>query len=130
MAIGFQISGTGITTAIIIPDKTLTRKSRPQIRKAKFGDGYEQRAKKGLNSIEEEYNVDFVHRDKAVVDDIVKFFDNKAGVTSFNFTIPDTNDTTATGEKTIKVVCSDWSTTYSNSGSYSLSAKFERIYAP
>ena len=55
MAIGFQISGTGITTATIIPDKTLTRKSSPQVRKAKFGDGYEQRAKKGLNSIEEEY---------------------------------------------------------------------------
>ena len=52
MAIGYQISGTSITTATIIPDKTLTRKSSPQIRKAKFGDGYQQRAKKGLNSIE------------------------------------------------------------------------------
>ena len=130
MAIGFQISGTGITTATIIPDKTLSRKSSPQVRKAKFGDGYEQRAKKGLNSIEEKYTVNFVNRAKATADDLVKFFDNKAGVTSFDFTLPDTNDTTATGEKTIKVVCSDWSTTYSNSGSYSLSAKFERIYGP
>ena len=130
MAIGFQISGTGITTATIIPDKTLSRKSSPQVRKAKFGDGYEQRSKKGLNSIEEKYTVNFVNRAKDTADDLVKFFDNKAGVTSFDFTLPDTNDTTATGEKTIKVVCSDWSTTYSNSNHYTVNATFDRIYAP
>mgnify|MGYP001173688859 FL=1 len=130
MAIGFQISGTGITTATIIPDKTLSRKSSPQVRKAKFGDGYEQRAKKGLNSIEEKYTVNFVNRAKATADDIIKFFDNKAGVTSFEFTLPDTNDTTATGERTIKVVCSDWSLTYANSDHYTVNATFDRIYAP
>jgi len=130
MAIGFEISGTGITTETIVPDKTLTRKSNPRILSAKFGDGYEQRAKAGLNSIEEDYDVNFTNRPKASADDLVKFFDGKAGVTSFNFTIPDTNDTTATGEKTIKVVCSEWNTTYANGEHYNVSAKFKRVYAP
>jgi|TARA_B100001094_G_scaffold30140_1_gene25102 phage-related protein len=130
MAIGFQISGTSITTATIIPDKTLARSSAPRVRSAKFGDGYEQRAKSGLNSIDETFTLNFVNRTKATIDDLNKFFDDKAGVTSFNFTIPDTDNTTTTGEKTIRVVCSEWSTQYSNSDHYSMSASFVRIYQP
>jgi phage-related protein len=130
MAIGFQISGTNITTATIIPDKTLARTSAPRVRSAKFGDGYEQRAKSGLNSIDETFTVNFVNRTKATIDDLNKFFDDKAGVTSFDFTIPDTDNTTTTGEKTIRVVCPEWSTQYSNSGHYSLNASFNRIYQP
>lgn len=130
MAIGFQISGTNITTATIIPDKTLARTSAPRVRSAKFGDGYEQRAKSGLNSIDESFTVNFVNRTKATIDDLNKFFDDKAGVTSFDFTIPDTDNTTTTGEKTIRVVCKEWSTQYSNSDHYSMSASFERIYQP
>ena len=130
MAIGFAISGTNITSATIIPDKTLTRASKPKIRSAKFGDGYEQRSKAGLNSIEEAFTVAFVNRPKATIDDLNTFFADKAGVTSFNFTIPDTDNTTATGEKTIRVVCQDWNTQYSNSDHYSMSANFIRIYQP
>lgn len=130
MAIGFQISGTNITTATIIPDKTLARTSAPRVRSAKYGDGYEQRAKSGLNSIDESFTLNFVNRTKATIDDLNKFFDDKAGVTSFDFTIPDTDNTTTTGEKTIRVVCKEWSTQYSNSDHYSMSASFERIYQP
>lgn len=130
MALGFQISGTNITTATIIPDKSLSRTSTPKIRSAIYGDGYEQRAKSGLNSIEEEFNVTFVNRTKAVVDDLNVFFADKAGVSSFPFTIPDTDNTTTTGEKTIKVVCSTWETYYSNSDHYSMNATFKRIYQP
>ena len=130
MAIGFQISGTNITTATIIPDKTLARTSAPRVRSAKYGDGYEQRAKSGLNSIDESFTLNFVNRTKATIDDLNKFFDDKAGVTSFDFTIPDTDNTTTTGEKTISVVCKEWSTQYSNSDHYSMSASFERIYQP
>ena len=130
MAIGFAISGTGITSQTIIPDKTLARASKATVRTTKFGDGYEQRSRAGLNSIQETYTVNFKNREKAVVDDIVLFFDNKAGITSFPFTIPDTNNTTTTGEKTVKVVCETWNTTYSNSDHYNLSASFRRVYGP
>ena len=49
MAIGFQISGTNITTATIRPDNDLTRSTKSLVRKIRFGDGYEQRGKKGIN---------------------------------------------------------------------------------
>jgi len=130
MTIGFAISGTNITSATIVPDKTLARSSKPRVKSAKYGDGYEQRAKAGLNSIEESFTVAFVNREKAIIDDINKFFEDKAGVTSFDFTIPDTDNTTTTGEKTIRVVCPEWNTQYSNSNHYSLSASFVRIYQP
>ena len=130
MAIGFPISGTGITSATIIPDKTLNRKATPKARVANFGDGYQQRIADGINSIGETYSVNFVNREKAVADDLLAFFDQKKGVTSFAFTIPDTDNTTATGEKTIKVICNDWSVQYSNSDHYSVQATFERVYEP
>ena len=50
MAIGFQISGTNITTATIRPDNDLSRATKSLTRKIRFGDGYEQRGKKGINS--------------------------------------------------------------------------------
>ena len=35
--IGFQISGTNITTATIRPDNDLTKNSKPKVKIAKFG---------------------------------------------------------------------------------------------
>ncbi len=71
MAIGFPISGTGITSATIIPDKTLNRSATPKVRVANFGDGYQQRIADGINSIGETYSVNFVNREKAVADDLL-----------------------------------------------------------
>ena len=130
MAIGFQVSGTNITTATIIPDKSLKRSSKPNVRTADFGDGYEQRSRSGLNSIKETYTVNLTNRPKATADDIMKFFDDKAGVNSFDFTIPDTDNTTATGEKTIKVVCDTWDIQYANGDHYTVNATFRRVYMP
>ncbi len=130
MAIGFQISGTNITTATIIPDKSLKRTSKPNVRTAKFGDGYEQRSKSGLNSIEDVYSVTLTNRVKETADDILKFFDDKAGVTSFDFTIPDTDNTTTTGEKTIRVVCNSWNVQYASGDHYTIGATFNRVYMP
>ena len=56
--------------------------------------------------------------------DIVKFFDTRVAA-SFNFTIPDTNNS---GETTIKVVCNSYNTTYNNDTTYSCSATFRRVY--
>ena len=59
MAIGFEISGTNITTATIRPDNDLSRTTTPKVRITKFGNGYEQRGKMGLNHLEETYAVRF-----------------------------------------------------------------------
>jgi len=126
MAIGFQISGTGITTATIRPDNDLTAKRKPSVRTARFGGGYEQRSKSGINSIEETYSINMKNREKATADDIVKFFDDKAGVTSFPFTVPDTNS--SGDERTIQVVCENYGIQYASGDYYNVTAKFRRIY--
>mgnify|MGYP001167079631 FL=1 len=127
MAIGFQISGTNITTATIRPDNDLTRSTKPLVRVVKFGDGYEQRGKKGINSLQESYSIQLKNREKATADDIIKFFDDKGSVTSFDFTVPDENSTNS--ERTIKVVCDNYSIKYGNGNFYTISATFRRIYA-
>tara|TARA_Y200000002_G_scaffold381621_1_gene396124 strand:+ start:2666 stop:3070 length:405 start_codon:yes stop_codon:yes gene_type:complete len=130
--IGFQISGTNITTATIRPDNDLAKNSKPKVKVARFGDGYEQRAAKGINHIEESYRVTMKNRERTVADDIVKFFDDKGGVSSFDFTVPDangsTNDSSGNPVTTIKVVCSTWSLQYANANHYNVSAQFKRIY--
>ena len=197
MALGFTV--TNITDSKVVPDKGLSRTSSPKVRSAQFGDGYEQRLADGLNSLEETFGVTFNNRAKVAADDINAFFNTNKGVTSFNFTYPDTNSTTSvtatvngavnssinvtldaattnleislgatvTGagisgtvtvsgisgtalilsseetidddvtltftnpdEREIKVVCSDWSQSYTDLLGSSISATFKRVYEP
>ena len=197
MAIGITV--TNITDKKVIPDKTLTRTQSPRVRIQKFGDGYEQRLAEGINNIVDNFTLSFINRVKAEADDIIAFFETKAGVTAFDFTYPDTNSTSVTtgqlasgpsssttlalsaanldisvgsavtgtgvdgtpkvtenqapaaniivdtaqtisngvtltftnsNERTIKVICENWTTNYSNSGYYNIQTEFRRVYEP
>jgi len=125
MAIGFTTSAT-YGSRDIIPDKGLGRQSRPRVRIAKFGDGYEQRIADGLNPIEETFSVSFNNRSAAEIDDIIGYLASLGGVSSFNFTFPDDNG--VGGETTIKVVCDNYGQTYTNDGYPSATATFRRVY--
>jgi len=126
MAIGFLLLN-GSTRAI--PDKGFSRDDTPVLFNVKFGDGYEQRIANGINALQSDFSISFNTRTKAEIDDIVAFFTSKAGVTPFNWTIPDTNGTeNGNTETTIKVVCSNWSQTYDYDDFYSASATFRRVY--
>lgn len=124
MAIGFIYTGTTYAT----PDKSMTKSSTPRMRTAKFGDGYEQRIVDGINNLEESYSLSFKTRLKADIDDIVAFLDTKAGVTKFTLTLPDTNNTTRTGERDVKVVSTNYSVTYDYGDFYSLSLTLKRVF--
>jgi phage-related protein len=123
MAVGFTDG-----TSTFIPDRTMQRTSKPKVYRAAFGDGYEQRIAQGINNISESYSVSFVNRTKAEIDDIVAFFDSLNAVTNFSFTIPDSN--AGGNETTIKVVCEDYSLTYTNDEFYGCQATFRRVYEP
>ena len=123
MAIGFNVGGS---LGTVVPDKTMSTSNTPRVHIAKFGDGYEQRIGNGINNLEQEYSVAFTTRAKADIDDIVAFFETKAGVTSFNFVVPDSNE--SGNELTVKVVCSEWNQTWVNDNFYSLDATFRRVY--
>jgi len=114
-------------SAYATPDKTLTRKSKPKVLVSKFGDGYEQRISDGINNISETYNVAFKTREKAFIDDVVDFLDTQAGISKFDFTIPDAK-TGGTGQQTVKVVCEDYSTNFEYDDYFTLTATFRRVY--
>ena len=123
MALGF----TDLTSTQRVPDKGFTKSSTPRVHRISFGDGYEQRAVNGINNLEEDYRLTFRNRTKEEIDDIIAFLDNKAGVTPFNFTIPDSN-VGGTSERTIKVVCDTYSQTYEYDDFYTCTATFRRVY--
>lgn len=125
MSIGIkQTNGTLVAT----PDKQLTKQSSPRVLTAKFGDGYEQRIVDGINNLEESYSLNFKTRTKEEIDDIVVFLDTKAGVTKFTLTLPDSNNTTRTGERDVKVVSTDYSVNYEYDNFYSLSLALKRVF--
>lgn len=123
MAIGFS---DGVATRV--PDRAMQKRSTAKILLAQFGDGYEQRLPLGINNLQQEYTVTFKTRPKADIDDIATFLQNTKGANNFNFTVPDTNG--VGNETTIKVVCSEFNTTYEYDDFYTLDATFRRVYEP
>ena len=125
MALGFTTT-SAYGSRNIIPDRGMSRKVKPRVRKIQFGDGYEQRTSFGINNIEETYSVNFQNRSRAEIEDIAGYLSSLNGITAFNFTVPDTNGTN--NETTVKVVCDNYSTEFVNSNFYSCSAVFRRVY--
>lgn len=123
MAVGFDVGGT---LGVVVPDKGLTRQTVPAVHLVKFGDGYEQRVKNGINNLQQSISVSFANRPKADIDDIVAFFETKGGFTAFDFTLADTNG--GSNEETIKVVCDSWNQTWNYDDFYTLDAQFRRVY--
>ena len=125
MTIGIKhLDGTFIAT----PDKSMTKTSAPKVLSVSFGDGYEQRIADGINSLRETYSLSFKTRPKADIEDIVVFLDTKKNVSKFLFTMPDTNNTTRTGEKDLKVVSTGYSLTYDYDNFYSLTLSLKRVF--
>lgn len=125
MAVGFS-TGSSFGNRQVVPDKGLSTTNTPRVHIAKFGDGYEQRVQDGINSLEQEFSLSFATRPKAEIDDIIGFFESKAGTTSFNYTVDDTNE--SGNELTVKVVCSNWNQTWAYDDFYSATATFRRVY--
>jgi len=123
MAIGFNVGGS---LGVVAPDKGFTRKTTPKVHLAQFGDGYEQRIVNGINSLAEDFSISIANRPKDEVDDIVDFFESKAGATAFDYTFSNSNE--AGSEQTVKVVCSDWTMTWAYDDFYSLNCTFRRVY--
>ena len=65
------------------------RDEKTQVTKISFGDGYEQRAKKGINHIVRKYAVSWKAITNADADTLDAFFRARAGVEPFNWTPPD-----------------------------------------
>jgi len=125
MTIGIKNDSNAL---LATPDKSMTKQSTPRVLVANFGDGYEQRIADGINTLNETYSLTFATRLKADIDDIVAFLDGKKGVNNFTLTLPDTNNTTRTGERDVKVITTNYSVSYDYDNFYSLSLSLKRVF--
>ena len=123
MAIGFNVGGS---LGTVVPDKGFGLSNAPRVHVSTFGDGYEHRIADGINITPQMFQVSFANRPKAEIDDIVDFFETKGAVSSFSFVVSDTNS--GSNERTVKVICSQWTQNWSYDNFYNLSATFRRIY--
>ena len=125
MTIGIkQANGTLVAT----PDRSMAKTSTPRVLSATFGDGYEQRIADGINTLMETYNLHFKTRTSTDIDDIVAFLDAQKGVSKFLLTMPDTNNTTRTGERDVLVISTAYSLVYEHDNFYSLSLSLKRVF--
>ena len=102
------------------PQNSSTASASPKVKVIKFGDGYEQRIRDGINNNLRSYNVTFIglFEDMTLIDE---FLNRQGGVQAFKWREPNTH-------KTIKVVCRSWTST-PNGAIKTITATFEEVIA-
>lgn len=90
-----------------------------RVRKAQFGDGYEQSAADGLNSTVLSYTLQFVG-DSIKISAILAFLDAHAGATAFYWTPPLRSQ--------LLFKCATYSEAIPDNGTYALTATFTQTF--
>lgn len=109
-----------------VPDRGLKRAATPRVLETRFGDGYSQRTKAGINNLSETWDLSYNNKTHTTLDAMRSFLETKAGVTAFTWTPPD--------QAEIKVICRQWNiSTVLHTGTASTSfgsanVVFERVY--
>lgn len=107
----------------IAPTFGAVKSSQPKIRATKFGDGYEQRVKFGLNQNPKEWSLTFMVKtaDAATIE---TFLDARADdAASFDWTPPDSNTS-------YRWKCEQWNKDFLGDGFFKISATFKQLYEP
>jgi phage-related protein len=105
------------------PDYSPVKTTKAEISKVRFGDGYEQRAAKGLNPLRQAWPLNFAQREQAEADAIEAFLIARAGTEAFDFSPPD-------GSATIRVTCDTWTRTMEKGNRFTLAMTFEQVFEP
>ncbi len=111
---------TDSTTKEFTFDRNIQRQTVFNVTVATFGDGYEQRARNGINPKNETFAVTFNNKTNEEIEVISAFLDNKTGA-NFNIVL---------NGQTIKVACEQYSITYGNVNNQSLQTSLRRVYEP
>lgn len=88
---------------------------------AKFGDGYEQRVKDGINNKSQSWPLTFVGKE-AMIKEIADFLDEHAGADPFYWTPPLSDQGLYR--------CDSYQPTALGAGGYTLTATFEQAFHP
>lgn len=106
-----------------LPDFGAQVNYNPSAKRVKFGDGYEQRIKFGINNNPQVWNLKFQNRHNTETNNIDAFFRDREGVTAFTWLPP-----RATQE--IVVVCDSWSVEAVKYNLNTISATFRQVFQP
>ena len=103
-----------------IPDFGATKKLQPRVNAIAFGDGYEQRARNGLNTNPQVWSLSFSNRTDIEAEAIDAFLTARGGVESF--------DWTPYNESAGKYVCKEWSKSLDGFNRNTVEATFIQIF--
>ena len=111
------------TSATITPTYGVQKRSRPNVRTVRFGDGYEQRISVGLNQNPKTFQLTF-EVSETDADTIETFLDARADDNaSFDFTPP--------GEaSSSKFVCESWSKSIPFLNRATINVTFRQVFEP
>ena len=93
---------------------------QPRVRSMMFGDGYEQRATFGINTMPRMWNLNFNGKTSTEADAIEAFLTARGGVEKFDWTPP----TGSAG----KWICRSWNRAISEIDIHDISATFEEVF--
>lgn len=120
----FNDGGVGTSTGGTTPDFGASKKSEPKLRVMKFGDGYEQRIRFGLNQNPKVWDLTWTAKSNADADAIEAFFDARASD-------GDPFDWTPIEESTsYKFVCDSWTRDHQYANINIIRATFRQVYEP
>lgn len=104
-----------------IPSIGFSKESQPEVTTTKFGSGYSQRIRYGINTITASWSLSFINQDVTTANAIVTFLELHGGAEYFLFQ--------PAGESTYyKVICSTWNVEYTSPISRTITATFTRVY--
>ena len=119
----FDDSTVGTSTGATTPDFGARRKSQPNVRVTKFGDGYEQRVAFGINTDPKTWDLRWTALTNSNADKIEEFFEARNAVESFDWSpIDDSN--------TYKWVCRQWQREHQYADINTITATFEEVFEP
>lgn len=116
-----SITSTNKPTFIWKPSYSSNVTASPKVKVIKFGDGYEQRVRDGINSLLLDLDLSFDNRSSSEATAIIHFLTEKSAYKSFLF-LPSAPYNTMK-----KFVCRTWSHSTLFYNNQSIKAKFEEV---
>ena len=119
-------SGTPAAPSVFTwsPSYGVPKKTSFELRKASFGDGYQQRSALGMNNIKRQWDLMWKGKTEDVALDIQDFFEARKDGISFLWTPPFMNR----NAEEIKVICVAFDVTPASYNNFDVVAVFEQVY--
>lgn len=113
-----------MTTFVWVPSYSSPRKVQVQLRRAPFGDGYEQRSGVGINNLARTWDLKFTTTPGVTAQAIISFLEANTNGQSFDWVPPFLNPSASS----IKVTCVEFEANPVGYDVYDISATFAQVH--